>query len=209
MPSQISVPSSRRYITAATLLDAIQGLTSGAGGTSAPVDLQPILNAIHAIAPVDLQPVLTAIEQLSNKVTTIDRDNDAVIQQMETKIMDLVTLVGQVKTAFEAQAAQHQQLITTAENAAATAATATAAAESLRQSNALLSANDQADAATIANLQADVATKSQALTTAQAAAAQAQADRDALQAQMDAARAELEALLAQAQPQQPPAQPTN
>ena len=190
MPSQISVPSSRRYITAATLLDAIQAISPGAG--SAPVT-------------VDLQPVLDAIAQLSNKVTMIDRDNDIDLQLLESKIMSLMTAIEQIQNAFGTMLSQQQQLVSTAETAAATAATANAAAEALRQSNELLSANDQADATTIANLQADVTTKEQALIAAQQQAAQAQADRAALQLQMDQAEAALRAIL-DGQGSNPPAE---
>ena len=178
MPTQISVPSSRRYITATILLDAIQAL--------------PTTGAV-----VNLQPVLDAIAQLSAKVTAIDSGNDIVIQQLEQHLMSLMQTIEQVQTAFSTFSAQQQQLVTTAENAAAAAATANAAAEALRQSNALLAANDQADAATIASLQADITVKEQTLATAQAAAVQAQADRLALQQQIAEAEAALQAILAQ------------
>ena len=190
MTTQIST-SRKRYIDAETLLEAIEAIRPGAGAADVPIDFQPVLNSIAQMKG----DLLQALAQMDATIVRIDRDNDAVVQAMQGKLVALMTVTEQIQTAFGTFATQQQQLVNAAENAASTTAAVDATAESLRQANALLASNAQGDAATIASMRQDIAEKEQALIAAQAAAAQAKADRDALQLQVSQAQAAIQAIL--------------
>ena len=203
MSTQISA-SRKRYIDAETLLEAIEAIKPGAGEVGA-IDFQPVLTPIAQLEG----KVLLALSQLDARLTVIDRDNDAVVQEMQAKIVALMGVTEQLQLAFATFATQQQQFVAAAENAAVMTAAADASAENLRQANLLLASNAKTDAATIERLQQNVSAKEQDLVAAHAAAVQAQADRDALQLQVSHAQAAIQAILDGQAPPSNPASPAS
>jgi chromosome segregation ATPase len=204
MSTQVSA-SRKRYIDAETLLEAIEAIKPGAGADAGVtiVDFQPILTQLAQME----ERVVLALSQLDAKMMTIDRDNDAVVREMQEKLVILMNGSEQVSMSLGSLLALQQQLATAEGAAAANEATATAIANALRQSSELLAANArQADAGTIASLQADIASKEKALAAARQEAIQVKADRDTLQLQVSQAQAAIQAIL---DGQVPPSNPAS